>query len=82
MAKIKYTVAAKNGSYQKDGEEKTRWHIMGNCFENDKGQLSIKIDSMPINFDGWISLFTPKDKTQSGNQTQGNADALSDDIPF
>ena len=82
MAKIKYTVAAKMGTYMKDGEEKARWHTMGNCFENDKGQLSIKIDSIPVNFDGWISLFAPKDKAQGGNQTQGNADALLDDIPF
>jgi len=81
MAKLKFTVATKNGTYMKDGEEKARWHIMGNCFENDKGQLSIKIDSIPVNFDGWISLFTPKDKTQGNAQPQG-AGITDDDIPF
>lgn len=82
MAKLKYTASAKIGTYMKDGEEKTRWHTLGNCFENDKGQLSIKVDSIPVNFDGWISLFTPKDKAQGGTQAQGNADAMADDIPF
>ena len=80
MATIRYEVKAKNGSYtDKTGAEKVRWHHMGVCFQNDKGQLSIKVDSIPLNWDGWISLFEPKPK--DGTQQPNQAPAL-DDIPF
>jgi hypothetical protein len=50
---------------------------MGVCFESEKG-LSIKIDSMPIAFDGWMSLMTPKPK-EGATPT---ANSIDDDIPF
>ena len=60
MAVMRYEVKAKNGSYKdRNGQEKTRWHQMGVCFQSDEGHLSIKIDSTPVNWDGWISLFEP-----------------------
>ena len=82
MAVLKYEVKTKNGTYKdRNGEEKTKWHQMGVCFENDKGQLSIKIDSIPVGFDGWVSLFEPKPKENVQNITQNTAQ-ISDDIPF
>ena len=82
MAQIRYEVKAKNGSYKNaQGEEKVRWHHMGVCFQNDKGQLSLKIDSIPLNWDGWVSLFEPKPKDGSTPQQAYQAPAL-DDIPF
>ena len=82
MANIRYEVKAKNGTYKdRNGEEKTRWHHMGVCFQNDKGQLSLKIDSLPLNWDGWVSLFEPKPKDGSAPQQSYQAPAL-DDIPF
>ena len=84
MATIRYELKAKNGTYKdRNGEEKTRWHHMGVCFQNDKGQLSLKIDSLPLNWDGWVSLFEPKPK--DGAQPQQPAmtiEQMSDDIPF
>lgn len=84
MATIRYEVKAKNGTYtDKTGQEKVRWHHMGVCFQNDKGQLSLKIDSLPLNWDGWVSLFEPKPK--DGSQPQQAAPAIeqmADDIPF
>ena len=66
-AVVRYEVKAKNGTYKdRNGEEKARWHNMGVCFQSDQGHLSIKIDSLPLNWDGWVSLlFVPKteDKT-------------------
>ena len=83
MAVVKYEVVAKNGTYKdRNGEEKTRWLKMGVCFESDKG-LSIKIDSMPVGFDGWMSLMTPKpreDKHEDKPTKQLND--LDEDIPF
>lgn len=84
MARIKYEVKTKVGKYTKDGVEKTRWHTMGKCFENDEGNLSIKVDSIPVNFDGWMSLFVPKPREDQQEQPQqgGNPSAMDDDIPF
>ena len=86
MAVLKYEVKAKNGTYKdRNGEEKTKWHQMGVCFENDKGQLSMKIDSIPVGFDGWVSLFEPKPKEPSaGRSNPSNAgnSIQDDDIPF
>lgn len=86
MAVLKYEVKTKNGTYKdRNGEEKTKWHQMGVCFENDKGQLSIKIDSIPVGFDGWVSLFEPKPKeagaVRSAPSGAGNS-IQDDDIPF
>lgn len=86
MAVVRYEVKAKNGSYKdRNGQEKTRWHQMGVCFQSDEGHLSIKIDSMPLNWDGWISLFEPKPKEERQAQaTTAPADSgiADDDIPF
>jgi len=80
MAVVKYDVVAKNGTYKdRNGDEKTRWLKMGVCFESEKG-LSIKIDSMPIAFDGWMSLMTPKPKEGVSNTPTANS--IDDDIPF
>ena len=88
MAVLKYEVKAKNGTYKdRNGEEKTKWHQMGVCFENDKGQLSLKIDSIPVGFDGWVSLFEPKPKEAGAggkptNQGAGTSGLTDDEIPF
>jgi len=86
MAVLKFEVKTKNGTYKdRNGEEKTKWHQMGVCFENDKGQLSMKIDSIPVGFDGWVSLFEPKPKEpiagKSSSINAGNS-IQDDDIPF
>lgn len=62
--KLKFELMASNGTYQKDGEEKKRWVRCGTCFENDKGQLSIKLDVVPAGpeWSGWFSLFEPKEQ--------------------
>ena len=86
MAVLKFEVKTKNGTYKdRNGEEKTKWHQMGVCFENDKGQLSMKIDSIPVGFDGWVSLFEPKPKEPSAGKSSSNNAGNSiqdDDIPF
>ena len=63
MSRLKYEVVASNGSYtNKNGEEKKRYTKCGVVFENDKGQLSIKMDSIPCGpeWSGWFNLFEPK----------------------
>ena len=88
MATVRYEVFTKNGTYKdSNGQEKNRWFRMGVCFQNDKGQLSIKIDGVPVNWDGWMSLMEPKPKeTQAGSNKPLNTGAgtgiTDDDIPF
>ncbi len=84
---IKYDVITKNGSYTKDGVEKTRWLKVGVCMDTKQGGLAIKLESLPVsNFDGWLSLAEPKQKegfTPRGNdEMPKTADSLDDDIPF
>ena len=60
---------------------------MGVCFQSDQGHLSIKIDSLPLNWDGWISLFEPKPKEAGAGNKPTNSGAgiggiPDDDIPF
>jgi hypothetical protein len=71
----KYDVIAKNGTYKtQDGTEKTRWLKMGACFETSNG-LAVKIDSVPINWDGWMTLAQPKEK--SNFQEAGASDYVA-----
>lgn len=83
MAVVKYEVMAKNGTYKdRNGDEKARWLKLGVCFESEKG-LSIKLDSVPINFDGWMTLMTPKPKENTNGIIQTRSvNNMDEDIPF
>jgi len=81
MATVRYEVFTKNGTYKDNtGAEKNRWFKMGVCFQNDKGQLSIKIDGTPVGWDGWMSLMEPKPK--DGSKPAVSVSNIDDDIPF
>lgn len=81
--KVKYEAMAKAGSYEKDGVTKTRWHKVGVVLQGDKG-FSLKIESLPINFDGWVSFFEPRENTTAAPATKKPSSFadLEDDIPF
>jgi hypothetical protein len=94
-SKLIYEVCGSAGTYKaQDGSEKTRWIKAGVVFKNDKGYVSMKLDSIPTrrNEEGelWLSLFVPQDKkpsqTASQEPQQGFRDnpapAHDDDIPF
>lgn len=70
---------------RREGQEKTRWINCGAMFETEKG-LSIKLDTIPVGFDGWLKLFEPKpreDAPRRASEPQRDED-FSDDsgIPF
>ena len=46
--------------YTKDGEEKTRWLNCGKFIEKDWKQY-IKLDSIPVEFNGWFNVFEQDD---------------------
>jgi len=64
--KVKVLKAA-NGTYEINGEEKTRWVTIGALFKNDQGKTSMKIDAMPVGgeWDGWVQMFTPEEPKSS-----------------
>lgn len=73
------------------GEEKTRYLNIGVVFERDDGSLSMKLESLPVNFSGWINFYPPKEQDnakqasragQAANQARGSSDPFGDDTPF
>lgn len=94
MAKKLYDAVATIGEYKdRNGETKKRYINVGSVFENDKGSLSLKLDSVPVSpeWSGWISFYEPKERDQSQSRPVQNslppAPAAvvmdqSDDIPF
>ena len=89
----KYVVRAGMGKYRdRDGNEKTRWATIGAVFFKD-GNLSLKLDSVPLGWDGWAGLYPPKESenaAKGGAQPQQRGRRASqpmsqqydDDIPF
>lgn len=68
---IKYEVVANGGTYtNKNGEEKKRWIKCGIVMETERG-LSIKMESVPVGWDGWAILSEPREKPQGDS-----------DVPF
>jgi hypothetical protein len=65
-----HDVVATVGEYESQGQKKKRYANVGSAFTNDEGQISIKLDTVPVSPDwsGWLSLYVPKEK--DGGQTQ------------
>lgn len=69
-----FDVVARGGEYTgQDGQTKTRWINCGAVFKNEQGNVSMKLDSVPVarneNGELWLSFFEPRQQGQS----QGNA---------
>ena len=83
---IKYDVICKNGSYtDKTGSEKTKWMKVGVCMDTKQGGLAVKIESLPVAFDGWLSLAEPRAKdsfTPRGNDEMPKATMDDSSVPF
>lgn len=81
---VKFEAKAKVGTYKNQaGEDKPNWVRVGTVFETSNG-LSMKMDSVPVGFDGWISFFIPKPKQAGGQPQNQSANTIEDDenIPF
>ena len=77
------------------GDEKKRYQNCGVAFTNENGQLSIKLNAVPVNPDwsGWLNLYPSENdnrpqnqQTQTQQQPQRQAPQRNfqddDDIPF
>lgn len=83
---IKYEVTAKTGSYtDKQGNEKNRYMRLGVVMETKSG-LALKIEGIPVNWDGWAYLNEPQEKQAPANakadRPNENKPAEDDDIPW
>jgi hypothetical protein len=88
MSKIIYEASAIADVYKdkNTGEDKKRWVKCGVVMETSNGGMALKLESLPVKFDGWLQFYVPKprdDKPQSNNspapqQSTGNID----DVPF
>ena len=87
MAKILYEVSAKGDTYKDKttNEDRTRWVKCGIVMESKNGGLAIKLEALPVKFDGWLQCYVPKEKEQAPQPEQAPATAGNenpDDIPF
>ena len=84
----KFDVVAITGKYQdRDGNEKNRYTNIGVVIETSKG-LSLKLESVPVGWDGWAGLYELKERDQreaprqqQRSQQSRGGDDMSD-IPF
>jgi hypothetical protein len=92
---IKYIVKGIAGTYKdKEGNEKTKYVDMGAIMEGRQGGYVLKLNAIPVNWDGWAYLNEPENykkgngQRQQGQQTQQRQpqrqnDGFEDkDIPF
>lgn len=75
---IKYEVTAITGKYtNKDGQEKNRYTKVGVIMETRNG-LMVKMEAVPIGWDGWAYLNDPKPREVAPLTT----DSPDADVPF
>lgn len=71
----KYEVTAVTGKYtDNNGQEKSRYQTIGVVIETKNGPM-LKLESVPIGWDGWAYLNEPKpreDQPQRQNNSPGN----------
>lgn len=94
---IKYDMMVPNGTYQKDGQQKTSWLKIGRIMEKQSGGFAMKIDCTPtsvidrdgntVAWDGWVQMFEPRareQEPQSAPQQSSPAtnNDFDSDIPF
>lgn len=76
---IIYEVVSKSVRKAADGSEKTQWTKIGVVMSTKSGGMAMKLESVPVGWDGWASLFEPKPKE---DRAPKSIDKMDDDIPW
>jgi hypothetical protein len=77
-----YKVSAITGKYKdSNGEDKNRYADLGVVMDTKNGPM-LKLESIPLNWDGWAYLNTPQPKDGDKKQQRKSEDDDSDAIPF
>ena len=83
-SECKYDVVASVGEYtdRSTGNKKKNYVKCGVGFVNDKGQISLKMDTVPVSpeWSGWFSLYE-RDERQSREPVDRKPQAGDDEIP-
>lgn len=85
MAILKEVVCIIGKYTDKNGQEKNQYLNIGKVIETKTGSQMIKIDSIPVGFDGWAYLNDPRPRDDNkGNSATQNEEPPMDgsDIPF
>ena len=78
-------ITAKIGEYQKDGQTKGQYAKCGALFQGDDGRYSIKLDTIPLNFNGWLNVYQDEPSQQAPQQSSvphSQANDFDSDTPF
>jgi len=74
---ITHDLIAKTGEYTNAaGETKARWTKVGVAMSNKQGGTSLLIESIPVNFDGWVTMREPQPKDGAGSNTSATDSAM------
>ena len=77
-----HTLKVAGGTYEKDGQEKTRWLTIGGLL-TDGDKTKIKLDTIPVGeFDGWVQCFPVEDNPNYGAPQSNAGQPFDDDIGF
>lgn len=60
MKKTHDAVYAGEKYTDREGNEKTRYVNIGAMFTRDDGSQCMKLESVPVGFNGWINFYEPK----------------------
>ncbi len=91
MKKTHDAVYAGEKYNDREGNEKTRYVNLGALMQRDDGSMTMKLEAIPVGFNGWINFYEPKPKDgeqtqrQSRPQRTSNAPAAEfdgEEIPF
>lgn len=93
--RVKYDIVATVGEYyDRLGNKKKNYVTVGHEFENDEGQRFLKIDVIPLGWNGMANKYEPKQQqsqVQQDRQTVSNyskpvdntqQEFVEDDLPF
>lgn len=81
MKKTHDAVYAGEKYTDREGNEKTRYINVGALFARDDGSQTMKLESLPIGFNGWINFYEPKPKEGGQRQQPANNDFSDDSVP-
>lgn len=79
MAKL-YDIRAKIGEYEKDGETKGRYVTIGAVVQTKAGAKMIKLDTIPVSWEGFAYLSEPLKQKESGTSNSDSNDIVPDGI--
>jgi hypothetical protein len=89
MKKTHDAVYAGEKYTDRDGNEKTRYVNVGALFTRDDGSMTMKLEAVPVGFNGWINFYEPKPKEGEQRQERSRpsrsappADDDAGDVPF